>query len=84
MGIFVTKFSQRLLQKMNTVKARKILHFRKHMLNLSQFWIEHMFLVFPLFKSICKVCFLRELGSVTNGKIIKIVEVISWVFLTQI
>ena len=43
-----------------------------------------MFVVFSFFMSLCKVCFLREHGSLTNGKIIKIVDVISWVFLTQI
>ena len=43
-----------------------------------------MFIVFSFFISLCKVRFLREHGSVTNGKIIKIVEVISWLFLTQI
>ena len=84
MQIFVTKFSQLLTQKTNTVKGRRILHFREHTFNLYQFWIERMFLVFPFFRSLCKVRFLRERGSVTDGKIIKIVEVINWVFLIQI
>ena len=84
MQIYVTKFSETLTQKTNTAKGHTILHFGEHTFDLYLLWIECMFVVFSFFISLCKVRFLREHGSVTNRKIIKIVEVISWVFLTQI